>query len=838
MADWYDKTLSKIGKGLIDLDNLVNPKIVPVTSGYIFSQAHEFYADITPAERVSTEVAMTNVVFGPRETSAPPSGSTVPLSIDLWTGTEATQAIVNDIDLLTGKGALWVRYRTPAPSAFENGVNVVETLSGTEEYLNISVSSAGPIGNANMLDSFNSDGYSLGSATLMNKIGIDYVGWTFKAAAGFFDVVSWTGDSVAGRTISHSLAAEVGMIVIPVSGGSVYHRGMLFPQSGHMFTSTTANRASGVGYWNNTLPSTTEFTIGNDLDVNQSGNEYTAHIFAHDPSPEGLIFCGSYDGTGADLDITDMGWTPQFLLIKQDGGTGVDDWYIFDTGRGILSPGNDAYVPIVNTSTLENNSSDIVDLISTGFTVKNSLLVNESGNSYIYVAIRAEEAIPVPDVITAVLNESIVNPNGSANSPVGDQFGWSTATDGTNVIVGARTEDAFGDNSGAAYIYDMTGALLFTLEPPVPVNDGSFGYAVALSGNNVVVGGLVGLAYIFSASTGAQLFSMTPASSAAGDSFGESIAVDATYVAVGAPGVDDASSNSGEVSVFTVADGVLFRTIVNPVTEPDARFGESVAISGNNLIISAPGYNGGVGRAYIYSIVTGAQLFILSNPASTDFSKFGNRIAADGNLVVVCSSEYSVVETFAGRAHVFNITTGVQLLTINNPTPTAGDFFGSSVAIEGNTVAIGADGDSSERTNAGAVFLFEADTGDAIAIADNPLSSSGGFGSAVAVNGTDLIVGANEASISFSNAGSFYIYELLVVAASGGKDGWLDADDPVITAPTVDDVIEAFVMFEDTGAEATSPILFYTDSGLGLPHTVETTGAITVQLGPDGIAKL
>lgn len=65
MADWYDKTLSKIGKGLIDLNSLSNPKIVPVTSGYVFNQAHEFYSDITPAERVATEVAMTNVVFGP-----------------------------------------------------------------------------------------------------------------------------------------------------------------------------------------------------------------------------------------------------------------------------------------------------------------------------------------------------------------------------------------------------------------------------------------------------------------------------------------------------------------------------------------------------------------------------------------------------------------------------------------------------------------------------------------------------------------------------------------------------------------------------------------------------
>ena len=69
-------------------------------------------------------------------------------------------------------------------------------------------------------------------------------------------------------------------------------------------------------------------------------------------------------------------------------------------------------------------------------------------------------------------------------------------------------------------------------------------------------------------------------------------------------------------------------------------------------------------------------------------------------------------------------------------------------------------------------------------------------------------------------------------------DGWLDADDPVIITPTVDDVIEAFVVLNDTGVEATSPILFYANSGLGLPATVETTGNLTVQLGASGIAKL
>jgi len=90
----------------------------------------------------------------------------------------------------------------------------------------------------------------------------------------------------------------------------------------------------------------------------------------------------------------------------------------------------------------------------------------------------------------------------------------------------------------------------------------------------------------------------------------------------------------------------------------------------------------------------------------------------------------------------------------------------------------------------------------------------------------DRAITPDEVTAMFNAGGTF------------GTDGWLDADDPLIIAPTVDDTIEAFVMLNDSGVEATSPILFYASTGLGLPYLVDTTANITVQLGPNGIAKL
>ena len=89
----------------------------------------------------------------------------------------------------------------------------------------------------------------------------------------------------------------------------------------------------------------------------------------------------------------------------------------------------------------------------------------------------------------------------------------------------------------------------------------------------------------------------------------------------------------------------------------------------------------------------GDLLYTLDDPGVTPQadSQFGYAVATDGNLTVV-GVPYADVGGLSdvGRAYVFNSTTGALVATLNNPTPTSSDYFGSSVAVSGNTVVVGA----------------------------------------------------------------------------------------------------------------------------------------------------
>jgi hypothetical protein len=232
----------------------------------------------------------------------------------------------------------------------------------------------------------------------------NFVSWTFRKQPGFCDIVTWDGDGTgAGRVISHNLGSVPGMMIVksyvhPSGVGNtdwqVYHRqlngGTNPEQYGILLNGAGAE--GSYGFWNNTAPTSTQFTIGGGNDLNGSGGKYIAYLFAHDAqdfgtnSDESIIKCGSYTGNGSTTGpVIDLGFEPQWILQKKSGG--VDDWHIFDTMRGIASGSNDYYLR-PNGSDDENNNTWI-DVTSTGFNITSSQgNVNSSGVEYIYVAIR------------------------------------------------------------------------------------------------------------------------------------------------------------------------------------------------------------------------------------------------------------------------------------------------------------------------------------------------------------------------------------------------------------------------------------------------------------------
>jgi hypothetical protein len=139
----------------------------------------------------------------------------------------------------------------------------------------------------------------------------------------------------------------------------------------------------GSAWWNNTTPTSSVFTVGNEDVVNNTGWTYVAYLFA---TCAGVSKVGSYTGTATTQTIN-CGFTAgaRFVLIKRTDSTG--DWYVWDSARGIIA-GNDPYL-LLNSTAAEVTSTDYVDTASSGFQISDTApaAINASGGTYIFLAI-------------------------------------------------------------------------------------------------------------------------------------------------------------------------------------------------------------------------------------------------------------------------------------------------------------------------------------------------------------------------------------------------------------------------------------------------------------------
>jgi hypothetical protein len=335
----------------------------------------------------------------------------------LYTGNSSTQTITNGIDLDGEGGLVWIKNRGVAAPHL-----IYDTLRGGTSYLLPSFTSAAQTSASFQISSFNQDGFGVsGSDSSINLSGNTYASWTFRKAEKFFDVVTYTGDGVAGREIAHNLGATPGCIIVKCTGAAGTNWSVWHASVGD----------NNVGFLNNTdafaasssfiqTASSTTFTVSNTADVNgiaANYGDYVAYLFASDAGgfgddgSESIIKCGSYTGAGADLNIN-VGFEPQFVLIKSSSN--ATNWVMFDTMRGLPVDGN-AKDLRPNLSDAEGDNSAI-GITSTGFLARNGIdgQINANGYSYIYIAIRRPMKTPTagtevfsPVAITAATGTKI-----------------------------------------------------------------------------------------------------------------------------------------------------------------------------------------------------------------------------------------------------------------------------------------------------------------------------------------------------------------------------------------------------------------------------------------------
>jgi outer membrane protein assembly factor BamB len=568
----------------------------------------------------------------------------------------------------------------------------------------------------------------------------------------------------------HSVASDGNLVVVGTpyadakgtdGGGSVY-----------IYDATTNNLVQTL---NNPTPST------NDLfgcSVAVSGNTVVVGAYRDDTGATDAGSAYIYDATTGNLLWTLNNPTPVTLddgsfgiAVAVSGNTVVVGAYCNDLGA---NGAGSAYIYDATTGilleTLHNPTPESFDRFGCSVAVSGNTVVvgassdntgaTDTGAAYIY------------DAITGSLLWTLNNP-----TPVDkDYFGNSVAVSGNTVVVGADHPDSGVRTAGSAYIYDATtGNLLWTLNNPTQpahIND-LFGCSVAVSGNTVVVGATnddddtgatyVGSAYIYDATTGILLETLDNPNPSAFDDFGRSVAVSGNTVVVGSRWDDTRATNAGLAYIYDAGTGNLLRTLDNPTPASYDRFGYSVAVSGNTVVVGAYAtYDAGAyaaGSAYIYDATAGNLLWTLNNPTPESGDYFGSSVAVSGNTVVVGAYRDDTGTTDDGSAYVYDATTGNLLWTLNNPTPESEDYFGSSVAVSGNTVVVGAYRDDTDATNAGSAYIYDATTGNLLKTLNNPAPAGGDyFGYSVAVSGSTLVVGAYLDDTGATNAGSAYIY--------------------------------------------------------------------------------
>jgi hypothetical protein len=317
----------------------------------------------------------------------------------LYTGTGATLAINNGIDLASKGGLVWCKGRN---EAFFH--SLVDSTRGISKWLGSNTGSAQDTF-TDAITSFNNNGFTLGADTqggYVNASTYNFVSWTFRDQPKFFDVVTYTGNS-ATQNISHNLGSVPGMIIVKRTDSTgdwfVYHRSL--GNTGYMRLNFTQASLTSSTLWNSTTPTSSVFSLGATA-LNISGATYVAYLFAHDAGGFGtagtdnVISCGSF----VDNAPVTLGYEPQYLMVKKSSG--ADDWYIHDTMRGWPVSG-DARVLLPNSSAAESGTAQLFPN-ATGFTA------SIGSGTYIYMAIR-RGPMKVPTTGTSVFSPIVRNGN-------------------------------------------------------------------------------------------------------------------------------------------------------------------------------------------------------------------------------------------------------------------------------------------------------------------------------------------------------------------------------------------------------------------------------------------
>jgi len=212
--------------------------------------------------------------------------------------------------------------------------------------------------------------------------GTNVIAHMWRRAPKYFDMVAYTGNNTAGRTVTHNLDVTPEMMWIKrrntARDWSVYHSTL--GATKYIKLNSDSTPITVTTWWNDTAPTSSVFTTGTSVGVNGSSDTYIAYLFA---TLAGISKVGGFSHTNGSSTDVDCGFSSgsRWVLVKRYDSTG--SWYVWDSLRGIVS-GNDSYI-LLDDSAAQVTNQDYIDPLNSGFQIASGFTTGD----YIFYAIAA-----------------------------------------------------------------------------------------------------------------------------------------------------------------------------------------------------------------------------------------------------------------------------------------------------------------------------------------------------------------------------------------------------------------------------------------------------------------
>jgi len=366
-----------------------------------------------------------------------------------------------------------------------------------------------------------------------------------------------------------------------------------------------------------------------------------------------------------------------------------------------------------------------------------------------------------------------------------DYFARTLSVNGDYIAVGAYEEDGNGFNQGSVYLFKRNSDTNVSETAKIQASDAEdtdeFGSSLSINGDYIAVGARqedsgapnAGSVYIFKRNSDTnvtQIAKILANDPETNDYFGNSVSINGDYIAVGADRESTTASNAGSVYIFkrnSDANISQIAKIQANDAEFDDFFGLSVSMSGDYIAVGAYQEDtnfSNAGSVYIFKRNSDTNVSQIAKIQADDAEAdgyFGFSVSMSGDYIAVGAFQQDTNASNSGAAYIFkrNSDTNVsQIAKIQADDAEAGDYFGYSVSMSGDYISVGAHG---KNSFSGSVYIFKRNSDTNVSqIAKLQGGTYEQFGYSVSIDRNYTATGAPDEATAAASAGAAYIYKI------------------------------------------------------------------------------